>query len=44
MVRRLSADIIKAFEQRTGATVNVSWNSYGDIIGPKYRANLIGGI
>lgn len=44
MVRRLSTDIIKAFEQRTGATVNVSWNSYGDIVGPKYRTNLIGGI
>ncbi|MDH3772564.1 MAG: extracellular solute-binding protein, partial [Nitrospirota bacterium] len=36
--------IIKAFEQKTGATVNTTWNSYGDIIGPKYRTNFQGGI
>ena len=44
LVRQLSEDIIKSFEQRTGAKVNVSWNGYGDIIGPKYRTNLKGGI
>ncbi len=44
LVRQLSETIIKAFEQRTGAKVNVSWNGYGDIIGPKYRTNFQGGI
>lgn len=43
-IRRISEDIVKAFEQRTGAKVNVTWNSYGDIIGPKYRTNMLGGI
>ena len=44
LVRELSASIVKAFEQKTGATVNLSWNGYGDIIGPKYRTNFQGGI
>ena len=44
LVRQLSETIIKAFEQKTGATVNTTWNSYGDIIGPKYRTNFQGGV
>jgi multiple sugar transport system substrate-binding protein len=44
IVRRIAEDIIAAFEQKTGAKVNTTWNSYGDIIGPKYRANFGGGI
>ncbi len=44
LVRKLSESIVKAFEQKTGATVNVSWNGYGDIIGPKYRTNFAGGL
>ncbi|MGQ4809779.1 hypothetical protein NKDENANG_03208 [Candidatus Entotheonellaceae bacterium PAL068K] len=44
LVRQLSEAIVKAFEQKTGARVNVSWNGYGDIIGPKYRTNFQGGI
>ena len=44
IVREQSETIIKAFEQKTGAKVNVTWNSYGDIIGPKYRTNFIGNI
>lgn len=44
LVKQLSESIIKAFEQKTGATVNTTWNSYGDIIGPKYRTNFQGGI
>lgn len=44
IVRQISEDIVKAFEQRTGAKVNVTWNSYGDIIGPKYRTNFVGGV
>ena len=44
LVRQLSESIIKAFEQKTGATVNTTWNSYGDIIGPKYRTNFQGGV
>ncbi|MEZ5593472.1 MAG: extracellular solute-binding protein [Gammaproteobacteria bacterium] len=43
-VREQSETIIKAFEQRTGCKVNVTWNSYGDIIGPKYRTNFIGNV
>lgn len=43
-IRKISEQIIAAFEQRTGAKVNVTWNSYGDIIGPKYRTNFLGGI
>src|SRR3954447_24112955 len=43
-IRKISEDIVKAFEQRTGCHVNVSWNSYGDIIGPKYRTNFTGGV
>ena len=43
-IRKISEQIIQAFEQRTGAKVNVTWNSYGDIIGPKYRTNFKGGI
>ncbi len=44
LVRKLSESIVKAFEQRIGAVVKVSWNGYGDIIGPKYRTNFQGGI
>ena len=44
LVRKLCETIVKAFEQKTGANVNVSWNGYGDIIGPKYRTNFKGGI
>jgi ABC-type glycerol-3-phosphate transport system substrate-binding protein len=44
LVRQLSESIVKAFEQKTGATVNTTWNSYGDIIGPKYRTNFQGGV
>ena len=44
LVKQIVEDIILAFEQRTGAKVNTTWNSYGDIIGPKYRANFSGGI
>ena len=43
-IRKISEDIIAAFEQRTGAEVDVTWNGYGDIIGPKYRTNFLGGI
>ena len=43
IVKRLSASIIKAFEQRTGAKVKVTWDTYGSIIGPKYRTNFIAG-
>ena len=44
IIREQSESIVKAFEQRTGAKVNVTWNSYGDIIGPKYRTNFVGGV
>ncbi len=44
LVRQLSESIVKAFEQKTGAKVNISWNGYGDIIGPKYRTNFQGGV
>lgn len=44
IVRKISEDIITSFEQRTGCTVNTTWNAYGDIIGPKYRTNFKGGI
>src|SRR5690606_6619074 len=44
IIRKISEDIIAAFEQKTGCTVNVTWNGYGDIIGPKYRTNFTGGI
>jgi multiple sugar transport system substrate-binding protein len=44
LVRQLSESIVKAFEQKTGAKVNTTWNSYGDIIGPKYRTNFQGGV
>lgn len=44
IIREQSETIVKAFEQRTGCKVNTTWNSYGDIIGPKYRTNFIGGI
>lgn len=44
IVRSVAEDIIAAFEQKTGAKVNTTWNSYGDIIGPKYRTNFTGGI
>ena len=44
IVRQISEDIVNAFQQKTGCTVNVTWNSYGDIIGPKYRTNFTGGI
>ena len=43
-VRRLSEAIVTAFERRTGATVNTTWDSYGSIIGPKYRTSFKGGI
>jgi hypothetical protein len=43
-IRKISQQIVEAFEQRTGAKVNVTWNGYGDIIGPKYRTNFKGGI
>lgn len=41
VVRELSVSIIKAFEQKTGCKVNVTWGGYGDIIGPKYRTNFL---
>ena len=44
LIRQISEDVVKAFEQRTGCKVNVTWNGYGDIIGPKYRTNFVGGI
>ena len=44
LVRQLSETIVKGFEQKTGAKVNLTWNSYGDIIGPKYRTNFQGGV
>ena len=44
IIRQLSQQIIHAFEQKTGATVNTTWDSYGSIIGPKYRTNFKGGI
>ncbi|MFO1350677.1 MAG: ABC transporter substrate-binding protein [Gammaproteobacteria bacterium] len=44
IVREQSEAIVKAFEQKTGCKVNVTWNSYGDIIGPKYRTNFLGGV
>ncbi|MCK4816237.1 twin-arginine translocation signal domain-containing protein, partial [bacterium] len=40
IVRKISASIIKAFEQRTGAKVKTTWETYGSIIGPKYRTNF----
>ncbi len=43
IVKELSASIIKAFEQRTGAKVNTTWDTYGSIIGPKYRTNFVAG-
>lgn len=43
VVKQLSSAIIKAFEQRTGAKVNVTWETYGSIIGPKYRTNFVAG-
>ena len=44
IVRQISEDIVNAFQQKTGCKVNVTWNGYGDIIGPKYRTNFTGGI
>lgn len=44
LIRQISEDVVKSFEQRTGCKVNVTWNGYGDIIGPKYRTNFVGGI
>ena len=41
LVKELSVSIIKAFEQKTGCKVKVTWAGYGDIIGPKYRTNFI---
>jgi|GEM_PF-1529553 len=41
VIRELSVSIIKAFEQKTGCKVKVTWAGYGDIIGPKYRTNFI---
>jgi ABC-type glycerol-3-phosphate transport system substrate-binding protein len=43
-VRQISGQIVTAFEQKTGAKVNVTWDSYGSIIGPKYRTSFKGGI
>jgi ABC-type glycerol-3-phosphate transport system substrate-binding protein len=43
VVKQLSESIIKAFEQRTGAKVNTTWDTYGSIIGPKYRTNFLAG-
>lgn len=43
IVRKISASIIKAFEQRTGAKVKTTWETYGSIIGPKYRTNFKAG-
>jgi multiple sugar transport system substrate-binding protein len=44
IVRQISEDVVNAFQQKTGCKVNVTWNGYGDIIGPKYRTNFTGGI
>jgi ABC-type glycerol-3-phosphate transport system substrate-binding protein len=44
IVRQVSEDIVNAFQKKTGATVNVTWNGYGDIIGPKYRTDFLGGV
>lgn len=35
---------VREFEKATGAKVNISWHSYGDIIGPKYRTNFKAGV
>lgn len=43
IVKQLSIAIIKAFEQRTGAKVNTTWDTYGSLIGPKYRTNFMAG-
>jgi ABC-type glycerol-3-phosphate transport system substrate-binding protein len=43
-VRQLSEAIVAAFEKKTGAQVNTTWDSYGSIIGPKYRTSFKGGI
>lgn len=43
IVKEVSASIVKAFEQRTGATVKTTWETYGSIIGPKYRTNFVAG-
>tara|TARA_Y100000588_G_scaffold311001_1_gene336807 strand:+ start:6166 stop:7554 length:1389 start_codon:yes stop_codon:yes gene_type:complete len=37
IARGITESIIKAFEQRTGATVNTTWGGYGDILNPKLR-------
>jgi hypothetical protein len=41
--KEITLAIIKAFEQRTGAKVKVTWEGYGSIIGPKYRTNFVAG-
>ena len=43
MIKRLSAAIVKAFEQRTGAKVRTTWDTYGSLVGPKYRTNFMAG-
>ena len=43
IVKRLSASIVKAFQQRTGVKVKLTWDTYGSIIGPKYRTNFLAG-
>jgi ABC-type glycerol-3-phosphate transport system substrate-binding protein len=43
IVKKISVSIIKAFEQRTGAKVKTTWETYGSIIGPKYRTNFMAG-
>lgn len=44
IIKEQSQTIIKAFEQRTGCKVNTTWDSYGSVIGPKYRTNFKGGV
>lgn len=35
--RELSKQIVKEFEQETGATVNINFSGYGDLVGSKWR-------
>ncbi|MEE9609928.1 MAG: twin-arginine translocation signal domain-containing protein, partial [Desulfatiglandales bacterium] len=43
IVKKLTLSIIKAFEQKTGAKVNVTMEGYASIIGPKYRTQFSAG-
>ena len=43
IIKKLCISFVKAFEQRTGAKVNLTLEGYGSIIGPKYRTNFTAG-